>query len=70
MPTEKLERDDHVRLLSPPDGYSSTDVPLTVGNTYIFRYYDGSNVCTSTDRAGLDLHYNRDRVEKVEKKSK
>ncbi len=60
-----LHEGDHVRLLSKPTGYTSSELPLTIGNTYIVRYLDGSNVCTSTDQPGLDGHYSRSRVEKV-----
>lgn len=63
-----LRENDRVRLLTMPTGCTSKDLPLTVGRIYIVRYLDGSNVCTSTDRPGLDGHYNRDRVEKVHAK--
>ncbi len=61
-----LQPGDRVRLLSLPTGYSSGDLPLTVGNIYIFQYYDGSNVCTTTDVPDLHGHYWKGRVEKVE----
>ncbi len=60
-----LKAGDRVRLLSKPDGQTSQTLPLTVGSIYIFYYYDGSNVCTSTDDPNQDGRYNRERVEKV-----
>lgn len=70
MSDPSLRNGDRVRLLSLPTGCSSQHLPLTVGNIYIFRFSDGSNVCTSTGRPGLDGQYNRDRVEKVESNPK
>ncbi len=63
--TEQLKRGDQVRLLSLPTGYTSCELPLTVGNIYVLHYLDGNNVCTSTDAENLNGHYHRDRVEKV-----
>ena len=63
--SEKLEPDDHVRLISMPTGYESSKLPLTVDNIYVLHYLDGNNVCTSTDAENLNGHYHRDRVEKV-----
>ena len=65
MTVHKLKAGDQVRLLSLPTGHNSQHLPLTVGGTYVFYYYDGSNVCTSTDEHGLEGHYHHDRVEKV-----
>ena len=49
-----------------PTGCTSSKLPLTVGNTYKFLFYDGSNVVTTTDEAGLNGHYSRDRVEPID----
>lgn len=65
MSDQTLQSGDRVRLLSKPDGQLSQHLPLTVGNIYIVRHLDGSNVCTSTDMPGLDGHCSRDRVEKI-----
>ena len=59
---ENLKRGDSVVLLSLPDGCTSRHLPLTVGKTYVFKYFDGSNICTTTDESGLDGHYWRGRV--------
>lgn len=61
-----LQPGDRVRLLWLPTGYSSSGLPLTVGHIYVFRYYDGSNVCTTTDVPNINGHYWKGRVEKVE----
>ncbi|OGZ06287.1 MAG: hypothetical protein A2845_00580 [Candidatus Lloydbacteria bacterium RIFCSPHIGHO2_01_FULL_49_22] len=68
MSDQTLRSNDRVKLLSKPTGQTSRTLPLTVGNIYIVRHCDGSNVCTSTDIPGLDGHYSRDRVEKVPSK--
>lgn len=65
MENTTLKTGDKVKLLSKPVGHDSGLLPLTVGSTYIVRYMDGSNVCTSTDLPGLDGHYSRSRVEKI-----
>lgn len=65
MSDQTLHSGDRVKLLSKPAGQTSRTLPLTVGNTYIVRHCDGSNVCTSTDIPGLDGNYSRSRVEKV-----
>ena len=62
-----LKPGDRVRLIEKPTGQTASSLPLTVGNVYIVRYVDGSNVCTSTDQPGLDGHYWRGGVVKVEK---
>ncbi len=67
MPEDTLFPGDKVRLLTKPDGCTSKDLPLTVGNTYTFRYFLGSCVCISTDQEGLDGHIWRGRVERVRK---
>lgn len=67
MPEDTLFPGDLVILISKPDGCTSTDLPLTVGHKYTFRYYNGSCVCISTDQEGLDGHIWRGRVQKVKK---
>jgi hypothetical protein len=61
----RLKPGDTVRLLSLPTGCTSKHSPLTVGNVYVFKHYDGSNVCTTSDEPDVDAHYNKDRVEPV-----
>lgn len=59
-----LRPGDQVRLVSKPTGHSSQHLPLTVGRTYDFKHFDGSNVVTSTDEPDETASYWRGRVEK------
>lgn len=65
MTTKSLIEGQQVRLLTMPNGCTAGKLPLTVGNTYTFHHYDGSNVVTTTDEVGLDGHYWHGHVEAV-----
>jgi hypothetical protein len=65
MEHDALCRNDTVRLITKPNGYTSQHLPLTVGNVYTIRDIDGSNVVTTTDDPNIEGHYWRGRVEKV-----
>jgi hypothetical protein len=67
MDHDTLHRDDPVRLITKPDGYTSQHLPLTIGNTYKILDVSGSNVITTTDDPNIEGYYWRGRVEKVQK---
>lgn len=60
-PLPVLKRGCPVTLLEKPTGYDSQHYPLTVGNTYEFLEWSGSNVLITTDAPGetASIHYSR-----------
>ncbi len=56
-----LKRGYSVTLLEKPNGYESQHYPLTVGNTYEFIEWRGSNILITTDIHGqtASIHYSR-----------
>jgi hypothetical protein len=55
--TEKITAGASVKLISAPDGAMSKHYPLTVGNTYEVKGFEGSNVITTTDEPGRAASY-------------
>lgn len=62
--TNSLQPGDFVRLISKPEGCYSQHLPLTVGSVYQIKYFDGSNVVTTTDLPGETGSYWNGRIEK------
>jgi len=60
-PIPCFKRGCPVTLLEMPDGHTSKDYPLTVGNTYEFVDWSGSNIVITTDVPGetASIHYSR-----------
>lgn len=56
---------DMVTLLEKPCGYVTRYCKLTVGNRYVVKDFEGSNVITTTDEPDGKASYNRQRVERV-----
>jgi hypothetical protein len=62
----ELNVGDVVKLIEMPTGHDSKHYPLTIGNLYTIKAFDGSNIITNTDDPKWHLcSYNRERVEKA-----
>lgn len=57
---------DKVKLMSKPDGNTSRKEPVTVGETYICKGFDGHEIGTTSDEPGHTAFYSIKRVIKVE----
>jgi hypothetical protein len=58
-----IGKGDTVVLKEKPNGYTSRDYALTVGQTYTCLGFMGSNIITTTDVPGETASYHRGRVE-------